>query len=73
MKTGSDLAQWARARLFPVGDPLDAIAEVIAHLHGFPRRRLIIRSGSSPYMDGTDCHRTRSQVHPTPAGNAQSD
>jgi surface carbohydrate biosynthesis protein len=31
--TGSALAQWARARLFPVGDPLDAIAGVIARLH----------------------------------------
>jgi hypothetical protein len=31
--TGSALAQWARARLFPVGDSLEAITGLIAQLH----------------------------------------
>jgi surface carbohydrate biosynthesis protein len=34
VKTGAAVAEWAHARLFPVGDPLDAIAEVISRLHG---------------------------------------
>jgi surface carbohydrate biosynthesis protein len=33
VKTGAAVAEWARARVFPVGDPLDAIAQVISCLH----------------------------------------
>jgi surface carbohydrate biosynthesis protein len=43
VKTGAAVAEWARARVFPVGDPLDAIAEVISRLH----RAVAPRAGAS--------------------------
>ena len=66
MKTGSDLAQWARARLLPVGDPLDAIAEVVARLHSVSAPQ--IRSSVPDHRRagaGRIIIELHSQIHPT--------
>jgi hypothetical protein len=55
VKTGAAVAEWACARVFPVGDPLDAIAEVISRLHGAGGAdSRVVHFGPAPSPGGAD-------------------
>jgi hypothetical protein len=72
--TGSDLADWARARLFPVGDPLDAIAEVIGHLHivATPQARSSVPDHHSVWMGRIAIEQARKFVQRRPAMHSRT-